>query len=244
MADHPIDELALTALRYAAGDLPPPQAAAFEGRMAADQDAREALGEAIRLSAAALHQPVPAPDPLIRVAVREALRPTVISRIFPRRPYRGHPLAWAGLGAAAAVGLFFVGVELAGPVSEPTAVQAPPTVAPVIPPTSPEILATLPRSATVETGRPAPGPLATNHPAAHTGTTPGHVPGPAGEPTDMSQHLPTGPAIAADPETPGTGMTQPRSDPKPGLPSPAPSPSLLVPGGDWDDGPEPQLTGW
>jgi hypothetical protein len=241
MADHPIDELALTALRYAAGDLPPPQAEEFEGRMAADQEAREALGEAIRLSAAALHQPVPAPDPLFRVAVREALRPTVISRLFPRRPYRGHPLAWAGLGAAVAVGLFVFGVELAGPAGEPESVQAPAAAVPTTPATSPEVLAVRPHSpasaaSSPETVLPAAGSLANNLPAAHSGTTSGIVPGPAADARDMSAATPSGPAIAADPEAPGTGVAPPpRSHPKAGLPAPSPSPSLVMPGGDWSD---------
>jgi hypothetical protein len=108
----PTDELALTALRYAAGDLPPADAAAFEDRLAHDQEAREALGEAIRLSAAALDRPTPAPDPLVREVVREALRPTVFSWLFPRRPYRGHPLTWAGLGGVVAAGLTALGVWL------------------------------------------------------------------------------------------------------------------------------------
>jgi len=106
------DDLPLTALRYAAGDLPAAAAAAFEDRLAHDQAAQEALGEAIRLSAAALDRPALAPDPLVREAVREALRPTLLSWLFPRRPYRGHPLAWAGLGGVVAAGLTALGVWL------------------------------------------------------------------------------------------------------------------------------------
>ena len=98
MTPSPTDDLALTALRYAAGELPAAEAAAFEARLAADQAAREALGEAIRLSAAALDRPAPAPDPLSARRSGTRLRPTVLSWLFPRRPYRGHPLAWAGLG--------------------------------------------------------------------------------------------------------------------------------------------------
>src|SRR5918995_5489293 len=112
MRERLADDLSLTALRYAAGELPPAEAIAFEARLGHDQTAREALGEAIRLSAAALDRPAPAPDPLIREAVRDALRPTVLSWLFPRRPYRGHPLAWAVLGAAVAAGLTALGVWL------------------------------------------------------------------------------------------------------------------------------------
>jgi hypothetical protein len=235
MADHPTDDLALVALRYAAGDLPPPQAAAFEGRMAADPDAREALGEAIRLSAAALHQPVPAPDPLVRLAVREALRPTIVSRLFPRRPYRGHPLAWAGVGAAAAIGLIVVGLELGRPVNAPSTVQAPITSA-TPPAVQPEILAKLPPVQPPASSPPAAGPLATNLPPVHPGTSPDPLPDSSmGGSGDMTPMGPTGPAIASDPDVTEAGRAPPpRRDPKAGLPEPSPSPSLVMPGGfDW-----------
>src|SRR5689334_7505879 len=137
MADRPppADDLPLTALRYAAGELPPAEAAAFEDRLAVDQEAREALGEAIRLSAAALHRPAPAPDPLVLEAVRDELRPTLLSWLFPRRRYRGHPLAWAGLGGAVAAGLAAVGVWLGDrPDEDPF---PPPAAAEVAPPPHP-----------------------------------------------------------------------------------------------------------
>jgi hypothetical protein len=94
--------LAVTALRYAAGDMTPADAEAFEARLADDQPARDALAEAVRLSAAASGLPSPTPDPLVRVAVAERLNPTWVTRVFPRRPYRGHPAAWASLGGAVA----------------------------------------------------------------------------------------------------------------------------------------------
>ena len=65
-----------------------------------DQDARDALAEAVRLSAAALASTPPAPDRAFRAAIRERLvgwTPAVARR----RAYRGHPVAWAALGAAA-----------------------------------------------------------------------------------------------------------------------------------------------
>jgi hypothetical protein len=131
----PADDLPLTALRYAAGELSPREAAAFEARLAVDQAAREALGEAIRLSAAALQQPAPAPDPLAREVVRDALRPTLLSWLFPRRPYRGHPLAWAGLGGAVAAGLTVFGVWLGDrPADNPFPPRNPVDFAPVLPP--------------------------------------------------------------------------------------------------------------
>lgn len=131
----PTDELPLTALRYAAGELPPAEAVAFEARLAHDQAAREALGEAIRLSAAALDRPAPAPDPLGREVVRDALRPTVLSWLFPRRPYRGHPLAWAVLGGAVAAGLTALGVWLGDQPGDET---IPTGIADVAPPTDPD----------------------------------------------------------------------------------------------------------
>lgn len=94
------DMLSLTALKYAAGDMGSVDEAAFELKLAEDPDAREALSEAVRLSAAAVGQPV-TPDPLLREAVFEKVRPSsaLIGRLFARRPYRGHPLTWTATGA-------------------------------------------------------------------------------------------------------------------------------------------------
>ncbi len=119
----PDAELAVTALRYAAGAMPPVEAEAFEARLGDDQMARDALAEAVRLSAAASGAPVPTPDPLVRSAVAERLHPTWLSRLFPRRPYRGHPAVWAGLGGGVAVAVALtVG---AGWRNEPTLAQGP-----------------------------------------------------------------------------------------------------------------------
>lgn len=115
-----LEPLALTALKYAAGELDAAQVAAFEDRLEYDQPAREALAEAIRLSAAALGRDEPRPDPLGRQVVQDALHPTLWSRLFPRRPYRGHPLAWTGLGGAAVVALVGVGLWLSeSPTPQP-----------------------------------------------------------------------------------------------------------------------------
>lgn len=123
-------ELAVSALRYAAGAMPPAEAEAFETRLADDQSARDALAEAVRLSAAASGAPAPTPDPLVRRAVAERLHPTWLSRLFPRRPYRGHPAVWAVLGggiAAAVAVTLTLGVNWRG---EPTFAHAP-TILPV-----------------------------------------------------------------------------------------------------------------
>ena len=102
----PPDPLALqaTALRYAAGDLPPAEATAFEDRLAADQAAREALAEAVRLSAAALGQSPPRPDRSVRDLVRDRLSARRLPGWLARRVYYGHPLAWSLLGAAVVTG--------------------------------------------------------------------------------------------------------------------------------------------
>ncbi len=136
-------ELSVTALRYAAGAMPPAEAEAFEARLADDQSARDALAEAVRLSAAASGAPAPTPDPLVRRAVAERLHPTWLSRLFPRRPYRGHPAVWAVLGggvAAAVAVAITVGVSgrgeptfARGPLDHPVtviAVDAPPPAEP------------------------------------------------------------------------------------------------------------------
>jgi hypothetical protein len=93
-----------TALRYAAADLTPAEAGAFEARLADDQDAREALAEAVRLSAAAIGQKPPTPDPFVRTALRLRLA---------RRGSRWHPVIWTGFGATAVALSTLIGLGLA-----------------------------------------------------------------------------------------------------------------------------------
>src|SRR5688572_17150828 len=101
--------LALRAWRYAAGELPPAEAAAFDARLSTDPAAQDALAEAVRLSARALGQAPPAPDPLTRSAIVGRLRPAAtwvgraVGAVVRRRPYRGHPVTWVGAGVAAGV---------------------------------------------------------------------------------------------------------------------------------------------
>ena len=66
--------LEATALRYAARDLSPAQCEAFEARLAGDQSARDALAEAVRLSAAALGRGSPPPDRGLRSLIRERIQ--------------------------------------------------------------------------------------------------------------------------------------------------------------------------
>jgi hypothetical protein len=104
-----------TALRYAAGDLSPAAAEAFEASLADDQDARDALAEAVRLSAAAVGQAPPAPTPSFRGALRARLL---------LRAGRGQPFAWVALGAASAAVCALLGLSIADrgpPVSLPVA---------------------------------------------------------------------------------------------------------------------------
>lgn len=96
--------LQTTALRYAARDLPPAEAEAFEARLADDQEARDALSEAVRLSAAALGQKPLRPHPSFRALLRARLN---------WDGSRGGPLAWAGLGAVVVAACTLVGLSLA-----------------------------------------------------------------------------------------------------------------------------------
>lgn len=104
----PDQALALQALLYAGGELDEVDAQAFEALLGADQSAREALAQAVQLSLTLDGQPA-RPDPSWRQRVRERLAgPTLWQRFVGKRSYRGHPAAWSGLGAAAAVLLMLV----------------------------------------------------------------------------------------------------------------------------------------
>ena len=78
----PDPTLQATALRYAARDLTASEAAAFEARLANDQDARDALAEAVRLSAAAIGQRPPAPRPSLRALVSKTCF-VAVTAVFP-----------------------------------------------------------------------------------------------------------------------------------------------------------------
>ena len=116
----PSDDLALTAMRFAAGELSPADTTEFAARIADDPQARDALEEAFRLSAAVLGQPVPSPDPVLRAQVHDRLSADPLTRLFPRRPYRGHPLTWATVGGLLAAGLTVFGVWLGDPPRSPS----------------------------------------------------------------------------------------------------------------------------
>ena len=124
--------LEATALRYAARDLSPAQCEAFETRLAGDQSARDALAEAVRLSAAALGRGLPLPDRGLRSLIRERIQ-GVASSWLARRVYRGHPLAWAGIGAAIVAAATVLGLELARTDSASNSAELPPVLAAIAP---------------------------------------------------------------------------------------------------------------
>jgi hypothetical protein len=107
-------DLALTfqALLYVSGELPGAATTAFETRLGEDQAARDALCQAVQLAHAAPGGLTPRPDPAYRQQVHQRLRPR--RGLWPwltgKRLYRGHPLVWSALGAAAAV-LLLVGID-------------------------------------------------------------------------------------------------------------------------------------
>jgi hypothetical protein len=128
----PEPTLQATALRYAAGDLSADEAASFEALLARDQSARDALAEAVRLSAAALGREPPGPDRSFRAAIRERLIGWCPAWLR-RRAYHGHPLVWAGLGASAVAACTVIGLVLADPdvpESTPPIAATAPAVAP------------------------------------------------------------------------------------------------------------------
>lgn len=104
--------LEATALRYAARTLAQDENAAFEARLAGDQSAREALAEAVRLSAAALGQEPPAPDRSFRTLIRERVQ-SITPGWLMRRAYRGHPAAWACAGGIAVAAAALLALQLA-----------------------------------------------------------------------------------------------------------------------------------
>lgn len=118
------------ALRYAAGKLTAVEAAAFEARLASDPQAREAVAEAVCLSAAVLQCPPPSPDPSFRVAACERIVHPHRPRWLTRRAYHGHPLFWTALGAssvaavAVAVIAFFPPYHSGSPSANPPPLPA------------------------------------------------------------------------------------------------------------------------
>ena len=136
----PTGELTLTALLYAGGELGGAERDAFEQRLAGDQAARDALADAVRTTLALGGTADLRPDPAYRAGVRRRLRPSWWRRLTARRSYRGHPLLWVGLGAAAALLLSLSlpgraerGEQSAGREQRPVVDPAPPAPRPALP---------------------------------------------------------------------------------------------------------------
>src|SRR5262245_40467052 len=110
------EPLALQALLYATGELDAPEEAAFEQRLGEDQQAREALCQAVRLSSSLAGRRVTGPGPAYRQRVQSRLRRVrgAWGWLVGRHPYRGHPLVWIAVGAVAAVVLLLVSTRLSG----------------------------------------------------------------------------------------------------------------------------------
>jgi hypothetical protein len=101
MQDPRLKNLTLQALLYADGALNDADAAHFERRLAHEQSAREALGEAVQLSSVLRGQPVAVPRTGWRARVRRRLRPTLWQRLNQPVAFRDHPWGWSLAGAAA-----------------------------------------------------------------------------------------------------------------------------------------------
>jgi hypothetical protein len=115
------------ALLYAGGALTEAEAVAFEGRLAEDQQAREALCRAADLLHGAPAEELrPGPAYRARVHTRLHGRSGPLAWLLQRRLYSGHPAVWTGLGAAAAV-LVMLLFPWGGAPSAPAGVQAPAT---------------------------------------------------------------------------------------------------------------------
>lgn len=97
------DDLALRALLYSSGELEGEEAAAFEARLAVDQEARDALAQAVELTLTAAGERR-APDAEWREETRARLlqRASLWQRMAGPRVYRGHPAVWSIFGALAA----------------------------------------------------------------------------------------------------------------------------------------------
>jgi hypothetical protein len=120
--------LGALALLYANGELDETDCATFEQRLASDQDAREALAQAVELVetlTGAGH--LPTPD--YRTRVRSRLLPRgPWSWLGRRRSYRGHPVAWLLAGATTAA-ILFLARPLAAPSVPPPPVPSEPSTA-------------------------------------------------------------------------------------------------------------------
>jgi anti-sigma-K factor RskA len=106
MADrhlHDHEGLSALALLYASGELDAIEAAEFECRLANDQEARDALVEAVALNQTLCGLAALRPAVEYRQRVAHRLLGARVEPSRHRSGYPGHPLLWAVAGAAAAV---------------------------------------------------------------------------------------------------------------------------------------------
>jgi hypothetical protein len=141
------ETLLCQALLYAGGELEGPAAQAFEKRLESDQAARDALCSAVELAQALGGGPPAGPDPAYRARVRRRLRPPAWHRLLGRQNYRGHPLLWTGLGAAAAL---LLAVAVAAVARHPDDTAPPTAPAAVAAPAAEPALAEAPRPSPAE----------------------------------------------------------------------------------------------
>ena len=145
-ADFP-EDLALLALLYSSGELEGAEAVAFEARLAVDQEARDAVAQAVQLSLTAAGERC-APDAAWREETKSRLlqRASLWQRLAGPRVYRGHPAVWAsGRGSR----VLFLSLMPAPPAPNSTAsVEPPPQSRGRLrqkPPSLPRSPATIPR---------------------------------------------------------------------------------------------------
>jgi len=98
----------LLAFLYASQELDASESAAFEQRLSTDQEAREALAQAVQISVPLTMPGSAGPNPSYREKVRQRLQPSWWRRLLAPRPHRGHPLVWGALGAALAASVVFL----------------------------------------------------------------------------------------------------------------------------------------
>jgi len=104
LPDPAADVLGWQVFLYAGGELDDADARALERRLGEDQSAREALCRAVQLVQTLSGRAPAVPEPAYRTQVRQRLQAqkSFWNRLAGARTYRGHPAAWAGLGAVAA----------------------------------------------------------------------------------------------------------------------------------------------
>jgi anti-sigma-K factor RskA len=121
------DNLDALALLYANGEMDAAQAAEFEYLLGEDQRAREALCQAVELARTLDGLPTPTPNPAYRTRVHQRLLPQGTWARLTTRRYRGHPLVWAALGAAAIFLVVVLTNGLSSPAQHPEQALSAPT---------------------------------------------------------------------------------------------------------------------